>query len=75
MDNPIIVFLYCYKLKIRITDFISFDYAGLPYHQITFSPQSYGLSADTFSNTLKSPQKSIYYKKFSSSVRREEQSL
>ena len=43
MDNPIIVFLYCYKLKIRITDFISFDYAGLPYHQITFSPQSYGL--------------------------------
>ena len=59
MDNPIIVFLYCYKLKNRITDSLSFDYAGLPYHQITFSPQSHGLSADTFSNTHKSPQKSI----------------
>ena len=59
MDNPIRVFLYCYKLKIRITDSLSFDYAVLPYHQITFLYQSHGHSADTFSNTLKSPQKSL----------------
>ena len=59
MDNPIIVFLYCYKLKICITDSLSFDYADFPCRQITFSYQSHGHSADTFSNTLKSPQKFI----------------
>ena len=59
MDNPIIIFLYCYKLKIRITDSLSFDYANFPYLQITFSYQSHGLSADIFPDTLKSPQKSL----------------
>jgi hypothetical protein len=59
MDNPIIVFLYCYKLKIRITDSISFDYADSPYHPITLPAPSYGLPVNTFSAPSKSPQKLI----------------
>ena len=47
------------KQPIRITDSFSFDYADSPYHLITLSPQSYGLSTDAFSALLKSPQKSI----------------
>ena len=49
------------KQQIRITDSFSFDYADSPYHLITSSPQSCGLSANTFSALLKSPQKFISY--------------
>ena len=49
------------KQQIRITDSFSFDYADSPYHLITSSPQSCGLSAITFSALLKSPQKFISY--------------
>ena len=47
------------KQPISITDSFSFVYTDSPHHLITFSPQSYGLSANTFSYLLKSPQKLI----------------
>ena len=53
------LFNIIYKTPIRITDSISFDYADLPYHLITSSPQSRGLPSDTFLGLLKSPQKFI----------------
>mgnify|MGYP003423258589 CR=1 FL=1 len=64
MDNPIIVCSCCYKLKIRITDSFSFDYADSPYHLITSSPLFHGLLADTFSSPSKSPQKLITYSSY-----------
>ena len=41
------------KRPIHTTDSISFDYAESPYHLITLSPYSHGLSAHTFSALLK----------------------
>ena len=47
------VFSSLFKQQICITNSFSFDYADSPYHRITSSPPSYGLSADTFSAHLK----------------------
>ena len=58
-DSPYFVAINHHKLKIRITDSFSFDYADSPYHLITSSPSSYGLPVGTFSGILKSPQKFI----------------
>ena len=58
-ENLIHNFQFQHKQPIRITDSFSFDYTDSPYHLITSSPSSYGLSANTFSYLLKSPQKFI----------------
>jgi hypothetical protein len=59
MDNPIIVFLYCHKTQIRITDCVLLYYVDSSYDLLTLSPPSHGLSANILSDILKSPQKFI----------------
>ena len=60
--NPkyyLFIFSSPFLQAIRITDSFSFVYTDSPYHLITFSHQSCGLPANTFSALLKSPQKLI----------------
>ena len=60
--NPkyyLFVFSSPVKRPIRITDSFSFDYADSPYHLITLSHYSHGLSANTFHHSSKVRRNSL----------------